>query len=94
MKTYESLVDALADLKTRGYDEDFDIERTCLYCDGLDLRISPGDCHVDEVHRFEENSNPGDNAVLYAISSTNGVKGTLVDAYGTYAEHVDFEKAQ
>lgn len=94
MKTYQSLIDALADLKIRGYKEDFEVKHTCLYCDGLDLRINPGDFVVDETYRFEGNSNPDDNAVLYAISSAAGVKGTLVDAYGAYAENMDFEMAQ
>jgi hypothetical protein len=94
MKDYQSLVDALYDLKSRGYEADFEIQPNCLYCGELDLRVQPEEFMVDEIHRFEENSSPDDNSVLYAISSSAGVKGTLVDAYGVYAENMSFEMAQ
>lgn len=94
MKNYESLVDALDDLKKRGYEADFATEATCLYCGDLDLRLNPEEFKVDEVYRFEGNSNPDDNTVLYAISSSTGVKGTLVDGYGVYSESLSFEMAR
>ncbi|HEY5822786.1 MAG TPA: phosphoribosylpyrophosphate synthetase [Cyclobacteriaceae bacterium] len=94
MKTYESLVDALADLKKRGYKEDFKQESACVSCYVLDLWIAPEQFNVDEIYRFEANSNPDDNSVLYAISSYTGIKGTLVDAYGVYAESMNFRIAQ
>jgi|GEM_PF-119410 len=94
LKQFQSLVDALADLGRRGYKADFEIEPTCLYCSELNLRLQPEEFKVTEVYRFEENSSPEDNSVLYAIESSDGVKGTLVDAYGTYAENMSFEMAQ
>ena len=94
MRTYESLVDALADLKNRGYDIDFRKDPRWLYCYVFDLWITPEQFNVDEVYRFEEGSNPDDSAVVYAISSYSGIKGTLIDSYGVYAEHMTFEMAQ
>lgn len=94
MKTYESLVDALADLKNRGYNLDFRKEPECIYCYVFDLWLTPEQFNVDEVHRFEEGSNPDDSSVVYAISSYSGMKGTLIDSYGVYAEHMTFEMAQ
>lgn len=81
MKNYESLADALADLKSRGYESDFEAETFCLYCRDLDLRLNPDEFQVDEMYRFEENSSPKDNIMLLAISSSTGVKGTLVDSH-------------
>ena len=94
MKNYDSLVDALADLRKRGYEADFATDTVCLYCGELDIRLNPEEFHVDESYRFEGDSNPDDSAVLYAISSSTGVKGTLVDAYGTYAGTMSFELAK
>lgn len=94
MKNYDFLVDALSDLKSRGYESDFATEHFCLYCGDLDMRLDPEEFHVDEVYRFEDNSSPDDSSVLYAISSPLGVKGTLVDGYGAYSEHMDFNMAQ
>ena len=78
MKNYESIDDALSDLRKKGYEDDFAIESFGLYCGDLDMRLDPDDFHVDEIDRAQEDSNPGDSAILYAISSTAGVKGTLV----------------
>lgn len=86
MKHYQTLVEALEDLKARGYVNDFNLQPTCLECPGLDLKLHPQDFEIREVYRFEGMSNPDDNSVLYAIASTTGVKGVFVDAYGVYAE--------
>ena len=94
MKNYDSLIDALDDLRKRGYEADFATQTVCLYCGDLDLRLDPQDFTVDEFYRFEGDSNPDDNAVIYAISSANGVKGTLVDGYGAYSSNLSFEMAR
>lgn len=94
MENYQSVVDALDGLKEQGYENDFATQSVCLYCSDLDLRLNPEEFHVDGVYRFEGDSNPDDNSVVYAISSAHGVKGTLVDSYGPYAENLSFEMAQ
>lgn len=94
MKNYESLVDALVDLKNRGYEADFETHEVCLYCGDLDLRLYPEEFHVDETYRFEGDSSPDDNSVLYAISSSTGLKGTLVDGYGAYSDNLSFDMAK
>jgi hypothetical protein len=94
MTNYESLVDALDDLRKRGYAADFATEQMCLYCGDLDLRLHPEDFNIDEVYRFEGDSSADDSAVLYAITSTSGLKGTLVDGYGIYNDNLSFEMAR
>ena len=42
--------------------------------------------HVVDFMRFEGASDPADNTILYVIETTDGVKGTLIDAYGSYAD--------
>jgi hypothetical protein len=44
---------------------------------------------VDEFYRFEGMTNPDDSSILFAISSSDGLKGTLGDAYGVYAENLN-----
>lgn len=83
MKDFDTLVEALQDLQKRGYTEDFNLLPDCIEC--KNQRISPSDFTIVEVYRFEGMSSTGDSSVLYAIEATNGDKGTLVDAYGTYA---------
>jgi hypothetical protein len=79
MKNYESLVDALDDLRKRGYEADFEPQSNCLYCSNLDLRLNEEQFHIDEVYRFEGESNPDDNAVVYAMTTPTGIKGTVVE---------------
>lgn len=86
MTSYTTLSEAINDLKKRGYKEDFNIQPTCLECASLTLKLHPEDFVVDEFYRFEGMSNPDDNSIIFAISSKDGIKGTLVDAYGMYSE--------
>ena len=91
MKSYDTLSEAVQDLQRRGYTYDFNLKPHCLECASLKLEIHPEDFKVDEVHRFEGMSSTDDNSIMYAISSKNGIKGTLVDAYGVYAENISEE---
>lgn len=88
MKSYSTLSEALTDLKRRGYAEDFNLMPHCLHCPSRNLQWAPEHFTVDEFHRFEGMSNPDDNSIVYAISSEDGFKGTLVDAYGMYASNL------
>ena len=94
MKNYESMAGALDDLRKRGYEADFETQSPCLYCSDLDLRLIEEEFQVDEVYRFEEDSNPGSNAVVYAISSSAGIKGTIVDGTGAFSGNTSFEMAK
>jgi len=86
MKNFETLTEAITDLRKRGYVHDFNLHSEWIECQPLNLQLKPADFHVDEVHRFEGMNNPDDSAILFAVQSPAGVKGILVDAYGAYAE--------
>ena len=83
---YDTLSEAIDDLKTRGYDLDFNLAEKCLECPQLEASYPPSEFEVKEVYRFEGISNPDDMSVVYAIESNDGKKGTLVDAYGAYSD--------
>ena len=91
MKSYSTIVEAIDGLKNDGYTNDFNLHPDWIECEPLKLKMAPEEFHVDEVHRFEGMTDPGDSAVLYAISSNKGLKGVLVDAYGAYSESVSPE---
>ncbi|MBX3242454.1 MAG: hypothetical protein KIT80_04890 [Chitinophagaceae bacterium] len=46
----------------------------------------PEDVKITNFYRFEGASNPDDNAILYAIEANDGIKATITDAYGAYAD--------
>jgi hypothetical protein len=86
MKNFETLTEALTDLKKRGYSNDFNLQPEAIECGPLNLRLRPEDFHVDEIHRFEGMTDPDDSTILFAVSSSAGVRGVIVDAYGAYAD--------
>ena len=94
MQNYDSLIQAIDDLKKRGYVEDFEIKPDGLQCNRLDLWLTPEDFIIEEFYRFEGDSNPDDSSIIYAISSKEGVKGTIADAYGAYAENINTRLAE
>jgi hypothetical protein len=81
MENYPSPDDALSDLRKRGYEADLNFETApfCLYCGDLDMRLNPEAYHVDESLRVDDPSQPNESETVYAISTSSGVKGTLVD---------------
>lgn len=86
MRSFETLSEAINRLKQEGYVHDFNLHPEWIECPPLKLKLSPEEFHVDQLYRFEGMTNPSDSSILFAISSTSGLKGLLVDAYGTYSE--------
>ncbi len=86
MKQFETLTDALSDLKERGYVYNFNLTGNYLECKELDLTLHPEQFAIAEYYRFEGPTDPADNSVVYAIEADNGTKGVLVNAYGVYAD--------
>ena len=87
MNSYDTVTEAVNELKKRGYTENFNLQKDFLLCDEKEIYLHPRDFEVDEVYRFEGDSDPGDDSVVYAISSAkHNLKGILVSAYGAYAD--------
>jgi hypothetical protein len=86
---FGTLSQTIEGLNKEGYTMDFNIHGECLACHKTNTTLSPDDFQIDGFYRFEGESNPDDEAVVYAISSAKyGVKGVLVNAFGTYADDV------
>ena len=92
MNAYDTVTDAIKDLKERGYTLDFNLKENCIVC--RDDKFKPEEFEIMEVYRFEGDSDPADEAVVYAIASHNGLKGLLVNGYGPSADAMSAEMAQ
>lgn len=89
-KSYDTVTEAMADLKKQGYTIDFSLltEKECLICHLTSTVLSPDDFEIDSFYRFEGDTDPGDQMIVYAISSKkNNLKGLVVNAYGIYADN-------
>jgi hypothetical protein len=88
----KTLTNTLIELKAKGYQEDFSLKQNCLECRESAYKIFHDEFRIDEVFRFDVDTDPGDQAILYAISSEKyGLKGTLVNGYGIYTEALSNE---
>ena len=90
MTTYDTVTEALTGLKERGYSIDFNLAFDRLICKESGIFLYPKDFEITEFHRFEGNTDPGDENTVYALESKDvNEKGTLVAAHGTYSEDMD-----
>lgn len=89
MPAYDTVSQAINGLRDRGYTLDFNLKATTVECQGQ--KFNPKDFEIKEFHRFEGSSDPGDESIVYAIESRNGMKGVLVNAFGVYAEPLSDE---
>jgi hypothetical protein len=75
---------ALDELARRGFSDGFRVVDGNLRVLTTGKLLRPDDLVIREVYRFEGVSD--DMAIVYAIESTTGVRGTLIDAFGVYAD--------
>lgn len=87
MQYYDTVVEALKGLKEKGFTLDFNILFDNIKCEEHNICLNPQEFEIKEVYRFEGDTNPSDEDVVYAIESKDGtIKGTMTSAYGMYAD--------
>ena len=79
----ETLGDAVDRLSAAGYRDAFRVESGGLRALAARRIFAPEELAVDEIVRFEGPTDPGDEAIVLALRSRDGlVRGTLTLAYG------------
>ena len=91
MFTYDTVTAAVNGLKQRGYTLDFNLEADRIHCPKTPLSLRPDEFEISEVYRFEGDSDPADEAIVYAIESIHGQRGVLVNGFGISADEVGEE---
>lgn len=95
MYQYDTVTEALAGLKSRGFVIDFNISFDKLICSKNSVTLNPADFEIVEVYRFEGDTNPSDEEVVYAVESKDGkTKGVVTSAYGMYATEISSDLLQ
>jgi hypothetical protein len=69
-------------LLQEGYSENFMPKHEGIEAPSNGKVYIPADVKIVSFYRFEGESDPADNSILYAIETNDGLKGLLVDAYG------------
>lgn len=85
LKSMASIVNKMV---LEGYDDDFKISEDGQYLCSLKTEKSykPEEINIVNFFRFEGQSDPNDQSILYVVETADGVKGTIVDAYGPYSD--------
>jgi hypothetical protein len=90
----ETVNEVLDRLTQRGFTEDFRTRGDALITRRCPHAHAPEDLAVEEVYRFEGVSNPDEEAIIFALSCPDGVRGTFTVAYGPSMDAADAEIAQ
>lgn len=93
-KSYNTLSEAINDSQKKGYVVDFNLTENQLESRSLKQKWSPEELTVVKFYRFEGESNPSDNSILYLIETKDGKKGMLVDSYGAQRSAISSEMIQ
>ncbi len=92
MQEMETLSEAIAHLRTEGYSEDFNLQHDSIIWTIGNKKMLHDEFVIDKFFRFEGNSDPADEATVYAISSNkHGIKGILVNGAGIYTDDMTNE---
>jgi len=81
-----TLAGTMDDLARRGFTEQFKLSGGRLRGLNSGRAFGAEQLVVTEYYRFEGVSDPDDMAILYAIETRTGLRGTLADAFGAYAD--------
>ncbi|MFD0932298.1 phosphoribosylpyrophosphate synthetase [Psychroflexus salinarum] len=82
MKKKDTLSETMNALRDKGYVDDLNLLDDQIENRTKGKKYPIDDFEVDNYYRFEGISNPADSSILYAITTSDGHKGMLVDGYG------------
>jgi len=86
MEEMKTLASCLTKVVKDGYVENFKVTEDGLQSLETGKMYQPEQIHIVNFFRFEGASDPSDSAILYVIETDDGVRGSLTDAYGMYAD--------
>jgi len=86
---YATVSEAVNDLRKQGFTQDFNLEENCITCHPE--KFDHDEFEIVDVYRYEGNTDPADEATVYAIESRSGIKGILVTGYGMATDNMTTE---
>jgi hypothetical protein len=82
----QTVSEALAELAQLGFTANLSVIGNRLRVVETGRTFEPADVVIRRVRRFEGVSDPDDMAIVYAIDTTSGIRGTVVDGYGVNSD--------
>ncbi len=85
MLTMSQVMSKLAD---KGITKEFRMQENMeMTLEGVEHAYQPEDLQILKTYRFEGDSSPEDNAVLYVAVDKQGNKGIIIDSYGAESNY-------
>ena len=77
---YTTVLEALSDLKEKGFHHDFNLHYE-------DIKTNPHEYSVEHVYRYEGDTDPDEESVVYGIISSSGKKGVFVAGFSANSDN-------
>jgi hypothetical protein len=87
-KEMDTISTVLNSLKLKRQDNEFVLNETGQVTLNGKL-YSQHDIRIIKTYRFEGESDPADEAIIYLIRANDGIIGYSLDAYGVYTNHMN-----
>lgn len=75
----------LEKLRLKKFDNEFNMTEEGFTAENKKI-YNPDDLKIIRTYRFEGESDPSDNAILYLIEANDGLIGYSLDSYGAYSD--------
>jgi len=76
---YSTVSEALEDLNKNGFVNDFNLQDE-------NIKKNPHNYEIEHVYRYEGDTDPGEEAVVYGIVSNSGQRGVYVAGFSANSE--------
>ena len=76
---YTTVLEALEDLNDKGFNYDFNLHQQ-------DIKINPQNYEVKHIYRYEGDTDPDEESVVYGIESVFGKKGVFVAGFSANSD--------
>jgi hypothetical protein len=77
---YATVTEAIEKLRSKGFSLDFTLEGNQFTC--AEGKFNIDQFEIMDIYRYEGDTDPADEAMVYALESASGLKGILVTGYG------------
>ncbi|KAF2517121.1 phosphoribosylpyrophosphate synthetase [Flavobacterium foetidum] len=89
---FDTVTEALQWLNNQGFTQNFNLDVNCIRFNNNSQSMSPNEFKIEYLFRFEGDTDPGDEDIVYGIvSEVYNIKGVLTSAFGIYADSVSAE---
>ena len=86
---YDTVTEAIKQLKAKGFNLDLNLKENQFLAG--ENSYPADDFEIVDLYRYEGASDPGDEAIVYALASSSGLKGIFVSGYGASADEASEE---